>query len=132
MIRGGLSPCPPALPRLYSRSSSRSAWSERRSSAIIRAGGINVAAGPRAYPHFSREPVVALAPDVMVITTMSRSGAFNKARADWQRLTHIPAVRHHRIHMVDSDVFDRPSPRLVQALEILTQLLHPGLLKDGP
>ncbi len=99
---------------------------------IIRAGGINVAAGPRAYPHFSREQVVALAPDVVVITTMSRSGAFNKARADWQRLTHIPAVRHNRIHMVDSDVFDRPSPRLVNALEILTQLLHPGLLKDGP
>ncbi len=99
---------------------------------IIRAGGINVAAGPKAYPHFSREQVVALAPDVVVITTMSRSGAFNKARADWQRLTHIPAVRHNRIHMVDSDVFDRPSPRLVIALEILTQLLHPGILKDRP
>ncbi len=99
---------------------------------IIRAGGINVAAGPKAYPHFSREQVVALAPDVVVITTMSRSGAFDKAQADWQRLTHIPAVRHNRIHMVDSDVFDRPSPRLVNALEILTQLLHPGILKDGP
>ncbi len=99
---------------------------------IVRAGGSNVAAGRRAYPHFSREQVVALAPEVLIITTMSRSGAFEKARADWQRFTHIPAVRDKRVHMVDSDVFDRPSPRLVQALETLTRLLHPGLLKDEP
>ncbi len=99
---------------------------------IVRAGGINVASGKKAYPHFSREQVLALAPDVLIITSMSRSRAFEKAKTDWGRLTHMPAVRHKRIYTVDSDVFDRPSPRLVEALEILTRLLHPELFKEGP
>ena len=99
---------------------------------VGRAGGINVAAGNSAYPHFSREQVFALAPDVLIITSMARSGAFEKAKADWNRLSHMPAVREKRIYTVNSDVFDRPSPRLLDALEILTRLLHPKLFKEGP
>jgi iron complex transport system substrate-binding protein len=98
---------------------------------IVRAGGINVAAGQKAYPHFSREQVLALAPDVLIITSMSRSGAFKKAEADWRRLIDRPAGSEKRIYTVDSDVFDRPSPRLLDALETLTRLLHPELFKDG-
>ena len=98
---------------------------------IVRAGGINVAAGNNAYPHFSREQVLALAPDVLIITSMSRSGAYERARSDWNRFTDMPAVREERIYTVNSDVFDRPSPRLLDALEILTRLLHPNLFKDG-
>jgi iron complex transport system substrate-binding protein len=99
---------------------------------IVRAGGINVAAGNRAYPHFSREQVLALAPDVLIITSMARSGAFEKAKANWNRLSYMPAVREKRIYTVNSDVFDRPSPRLLDALEMLTRLLHPKLFKEGP
>jgi iron complex transport system substrate-binding protein len=99
---------------------------------VVRAGGINVAAGNSAYPHFSREQVFALAPDVLIITSMARSGAFEKAKADWNRLSHMPAVREKRIYTVNSDVFDRPSPRLLDALEILARLLHPKLFKEGP
>lgn len=98
---------------------------------IVRAGGINVAAGKNAYPHFSREQVLALAPDILIITSMNRSGAFEKAKADWHRLTDMPTGLGKRIYTVDSDVFDRPSPRLLNALEILTRLLHPELFKDG-
>ena len=97
----------------------------------VRAGGINVAAGKKAYPHFSREQVLALAPDVLIITSMSRSGAFDKAKADWHRLTDMSTGLRQRIYTVDSDVFDRPSPRLLDALEILTRLLHPELFEDG-
>jgi iron complex transport system substrate-binding protein len=98
---------------------------------IVRAGGINVAAGKGTYPHFSREQVLALAPDVLIITTMARSGAFEKAKADWDRLSQMPAVRKKRIYTVNSDLFDRPSPRLLDALEILTRLLHPQLFEGG-
>jgi iron complex transport system substrate-binding protein len=99
---------------------------------IVRAGGVNVAAGPSAYPHFSREQVLALAPDVLIITSMAGSGAYEKARADWSRFSDMPAIREKRIYTVNSDVFDRPSPRLLDALEILTRLLHPELFKEGP
>ena len=98
---------------------------------IVRAGGINVAAGKKAYPHFSREQVLALAPDVLIVTSMSRSGAFKKAEADWRRLIDTPSGFGKRIYTVDSDVFDRPSPRLLDALEILTCLLHPELFEEG-
>jgi iron complex transport system substrate-binding protein len=98
---------------------------------IVRAGGINVATGQKAYPHFSREQVLALAPDILIITSMSRSGAFEKAEADWRRLIDTPGGLGKRIYTVDSDVFDRPSPRLLDALETLTRLLHPELFRDG-
>ena len=39
----------------------------------------------------------------------------------------MPAVRDERIFLVDSNLFDRPSPRLVRGLELLTKLIHPEL-----
>lgn len=93
------------------------------------AGGINLAKGPTPYPRFSREQVLALAPDVIIITSMARGGRFEAVKREWSRWSSIPAVRNHRILMVDSNLFDRPSPRLVDALEILARLIHPGLFE---
>jgi iron complex transport system substrate-binding protein len=42
----------------------------------------------------------------------------------------MPAVRDQRLHLVDSNVFDRPSPRLVEALELLVRLIHPELFEE--
>ena len=93
-------------------------------------GGKNLAKGPVAYPRFSREQVLALSPEIFIISSMSRSGAFDSVKAQWNRWTDLPAVRNHRIHLVDSNLFDRPTPRLVDALELLLELIHPELLKD--
>ena len=98
---------------------------------IKTAGGINVAAGDAAYPRFSREQVLALSPDVIVITSMARQGAFEKVRREWRHYDQIPAIRDQRIHLVDSDIFDRPSPRLIDALEVLAALMHPDLFPAG-
>ena len=99
---------------------------------IKTAGGINVAAGDAAYPRFSREQVLALSPDVIVITSMARQAAFEKVRREWRHYDQIPAIRDERIHLVDSDIFDRPSPRLIDALEVLAALIHPDLFPaDG-
>jgi iron complex transport system substrate-binding protein len=35
------------------------------------------------------------------------------------RLKNVSAVRNSRVYLVDSDIMDRPTPRLVDALEIL-------------
>ena len=94
---------------------------------ITTAGGMNVAVGPAAYPRFSREQVLALTPDVIIITSMARRAAFEKVRREWRDFTQIPAIKAHRIHLVDSDIFDRPSPRLIDALEVLAGLIHPDL-----
>ena len=99
---------------------------------IKTAGGINVAAGDTAYPRFSREQVLALSPDVIIITSMARQATFEKVRLEWRHYDQIPAIRDQRIHLVDSDIFDRPSPRLIDALEVLAALIHPDLFPaDG-
>ncbi len=97
---------------------------------IMLAGGINVTAGDTPYPRFSREQLIALSPDVVIITSMTRSDAFEQVLAEWNKWPQIPAVRNKRIYMADSDLFDRPSPRLVDGLETLVKLIHPELFGD--
>ncbi len=95
---------------------------------IVLAGGINVAAGPTAYPRFSREQLLGFAPEVIVISSMDRTaGSVEQTRTEWGRWPNVPAVRDGRIHLVDSDLFDRPSPRLVEGLEQLAGFLHPQI-----
>ena len=94
---------------------------------ITTAGGRNLAAGPTPYPRFSKEQVVALEPEVVIITSMTRGQDFEPVRDDWNQWGNLPAVRNHRIHIVESDIFDRPSPRLVDGLELLARLIHPEL-----
>jgi iron complex transport system substrate-binding protein len=95
------------------------------------AGGINLAEGRFAYPRFSREQVLALEPEVFIITSMARQAGFEQVKAGWRRWPSIPAVRDERIFIVDSDLFDRPSPRLVSGLELLTRLIHPELQEQS-
>ncbi|MGD9322730.1 MAG: cobalamin-binding protein [Desulfobacterales bacterium] len=92
---------------------------------ILKAGGINVAAGSTAYPRFSREQVLALAPEIIIITSMARQGDFEQVKRDWSQWPNLPAARNQSIFLVDSDVFNRPSPRLIDGLELLVKLIHP-------
>ncbi len=97
---------------------------------IILSGGINVTAGETPYPRFSREQLIALSPEIVIITSMERSDVFEQVLAEWNKWPQIPAVRNKRIYNANSDLFDRPSPRLIDGLEVLVQLIHPGLSGD--
>lgn len=96
------------------------------------AGGENLAKGETAYPRYSREQLLSLSPDVIVITSMDRGGVFEAARAELEKWTQIPAARNRRIHLVDSNIFDRPTPRLVEALELMARLIHPEQFEASP
>ncbi|MGD9106279.1 MAG: cobalamin-binding protein [Desulfobacterales bacterium] len=97
---------------------------------IVLAGGKNLAQGPVAYPRFSREQVLALSPEVLIITSMARAEVFEQVKADWSRWPNMPAIRDHRIFLEDSNFFDRPTPRLVDGLELLVKLIHPELFDE--
>jgi len=86
---------------------------------IVLAGGINLAAGSTTYPRFNREQILVLAPDIFIITSMARSAVFEEVKAKWNKWPQIPAVRNQRIYIEDSNLFDRPSPRLVDGLGLL-------------
>ena len=98
---------------------------------IQMAGGKNLCAGYSSYPRLSREQVVAMLPDVLIITTMHRDVSIDQVKAEWAGWSQIPAVRDNRFAIVDSNIFDRPTPRQVDALEQLVRVIHPELFKDS-
>ena len=91
-------------------------------------GGINMTAEePVTYPRISIEEVILRKPEVILISSMERGGRFERARQEWLTWSSIPAARNGRVHLIDSDLIDRPSPRLVEGLERMAAFLHPEL-----
>jgi len=90
------------------------------------AGGASVSAGDRTrYPRYSIEEVLARKPDIIVISTMERAKDPSAVARIWRRWREIPAVASDRIYPLDPDLIARPSPRIIDALEILARMFHP-------
>ena len=89
---------------------------------ITRAGGINLAAGPTAYPRYSWEEVLRMQPDIVIIASMSGGYSEEELKAEWRKWPELPAVRDNRLHVVSAALFDRPTPRLVHGLELLADI----------
>lgn len=98
---------------------------------IVMAGGENLAAGTVPYPRYSREQVLDMKPDVIVITSMARHAVFEKVKASWSQWPGMPAVQHDRIFLQESNIYDRPTPRMVNGLEALSKILHPNRFKGA-
>jgi iron complex transport system substrate-binding protein len=97
---------------------------------IVRAGGMNLGQGQVPYPRFSREQVLVLSPEVIIITSMERGRDFREVMTQWNRWPDLPAVRDNRIVIVESNILDRPTPRLVDGLELLAKCIHPELFEN--
>lgn len=97
------------------------------------AGGINISGQESIkYPKYSLEQVLRSRPEVILITSMERGVAAERKKERWQRWDQLPAVRQGRIHILDSDLLDRPSPRLIDGLEALARAIHPELRAFRP
>jgi iron complex transport system substrate-binding protein len=92
---------------------------------IVRAGGDNLAGSQPSYPRFTMEQILLLSPEVIIVTTMSGKGESDAVVEGWRQWSGLPAVKNDRIHVVDSGLFDRPGPRIIDALELLARLIHP-------
>ena len=101
---------------------------------IIRlAGGENLAVNePFTYPRINIEEVIRRRPDIIIISSMERGGEFERARKSWLKWPSIPAVKNGRIYLIDSDLLDRASPRIVEGLETMAGLIHPEIKNPGP
>ncbi|MFN0085664.1 MAG: ABC transporter substrate-binding protein [Blastocatellia bacterium] len=89
------------------------------------AGGVSISGEEKAdYPQFSRETVIARAPEVIVAPS---SHGTNLVREEDLRkdFATSPAIRANRIVWVNPDWIDRPGPRIVDGLEQLARGLHP-------
>jgi len=97
---------------------------------ISLAGGENVAAKEeKTYPRWGMEEVLKRSPEVILISSMNPKGSYEKVVQAWSRWKMIPAVQNGRIHLIDSDLIDRPSPRIIEGLEEMARLFHPERFK---
>jgi len=92
---------------------------------ITQAGGINLAAGPTAYPRYSWEDILLMQPEVVIIASMAGGYSAEQLKAKWRRWPEVPAVRDNRLYVVNADLFDRPTPRLADGLELLVNIFFP-------
>jgi len=100
---------------------------------IQNAGGRNVVHSDKPYPRFSREDILQLRPDMIVVSSMSnKEEKFEQAKDMWSEFDSIPAVQKGRIYSVNSDLVNRPSPRIIQGLNRLFKLFHPDLAVKLP
>jgi len=91
---------------------------------IMKAGGENIAHDLADWAVIDLETVIARNPQVIIAT----HGA--AAVRDEPRLGVTGAVMEDRVYLVEGDPFQRPGPRLVDALVELAELLHPELFQE--
>ena len=93
---------------------------------IRRAGGVSISDDLSGeWPRLSLEAVLARHPDVIL---MPRTQSYSPSLDEFRRLAgwrDLAAVRQGRVYFV-TDAIVHPSPRLVDALEEVTRVLHPG------
>jgi iron complex transport system substrate-binding protein len=83
------------------------------------------------YPQVTDEAVIAANPQFVVLTEAPAYGGEPNAvyrRANW---SNIDAVKNHHVYRVNSDIMQRPGPRLVEGLRCIAQIVHPDKF-SGP
>jgi iron complex transport system substrate-binding protein len=75
----------------------------------------------------STEMILARAPDVIIELNYARNqrAAASDVRA-WNALSSVPAVRNHRVYVLEGEEFVVPGPRVGIATEHLSRALHPA------
>ena len=96
---------------------------------IILAGGENIFGHvSEDYPVVSAEAILESEPQVILFPLYHGTAEFMveemKQRPGWQQL---PAVQNGRIYGVNDDIFSRPGPRVVDAVEMAAEILYPDL-----
>lgn len=86
------------------------------------AGGVNIASKSKTGL-FSREQVISLNPDVIIIITM---GIQSETEKDvWGNFEMLKAAKNNRIHIVDAYKIGSPTPvSMIEGLDEIFELLH--------
>lgn len=94
---------------------------------ITRAGGFNIGGElTDPYPQISLEQIVVSNPSIILLgdSMWGMTAEAVAARPGWET---IEAVKSNQIFPIDDNLISRPGPRLVDGLEQLAKLLHPGV-----
>jgi iron complex transport system substrate-binding protein len=85
---------------------------------------------PLSYPLYSIETILLKAPEIIIMSSMESKRDYSNLVKMWQHWKSIPAVKMNAIYVIDSNLVDRPTPRIVQGLEALVRIIHPEVLQE--
>jgi iron complex transport system substrate-binding protein len=77
------------------------------------------------YPQVTDEAVISANPQFVVLTEDPAYGGNPNIvykRPNW---SNIDAVKTHQVYHINSDIMQRPGPRLVEGLRCIAQIVHP-------
>ncbi|MFZ5833462.1 MAG: ABC transporter substrate-binding protein [Planctomycetota bacterium] len=83
------------------------------------------------FPVLAAEGIVWMDPDVIVDLSAALAGEPDdvaRHMAAWRQLPRLSAVRQGRVHPLVASYAFRPSPRVIELVERLSEILHPGAL----
>lgn len=93
---------------------------------IQAAGGTNIFANVDGdYPMISEESVIAQNPQFIIIPNMN--GETKKSISSRRGWSGIQAVKDGNVYFIDSDVYSRPGPRVIEAIKNIAGILHPDV-----
>lgn len=81
------------------------------------------------YVKLSAEQILRARPEI--ILDLAPAASPDTVRQDWGRLPELPAVQHGRVHVLQDSIYLAPGPRIGQAIERLSAIVHEGR-GDGP
>jgi len=82
------------------------------------------------YPSYSIETILLKAPEIIIMSSMESRKDYMNLVKKWQNWKSIPAVRMNAIHVIDSNLVDRPTPRIEKGLEALARIIHPEVFME--
>ncbi len=98
------------------------------------AGGVN-AVKKKGWVEISKEELLEMNPDVIIVNSGGGMGGKGKALYNWlihdPVLSKLKAVKEGRVYVINADIVSRPSYRLVYALEDFARFIHPELFKNA-
>ena len=77
------------------------------------------------YPIYSIEAIILKAPEIIITSSMENKMDRLNLVKTWQKWKSIPAVKMNAIYVIDSNLVDRPSPRIIEGLEAMAKMIHP-------
>ena len=90
------------------------------------AGGRSISENePLSYPPYGTETILSKAPEIIIFSSMDNRKNHSDLIRKWQTWKSIPAVKSNSIYAIDSNLVDRPAPRIVEGLEALARIIHP-------